>query len=495
MGAAPFTMRQGLALDQDDFKEAYVSGRLVIDCVEITFTQNDSESPRIYAARGCIQLSPERGVEARLVCPRDAADPYDPMAFFTRSDRFTPGVLLPPSHYYQLSARDVAGNWWTHPSIDLKVEDSPDVVVLSFSCDRIQTVAALEGARPHAFFVFLDELAFPENTRRTTKVESGGEIERSSTRIEGSKGWVAGMKVSYDKRKNVQGERYSEFVAVAQEGHSLPLNFQDRLLEAVRFCTATMALPVMTETVLDGLRTIELAQSRPLNDNSMVHAPISTSRPDAASDFYKLFECYFEYACANGAGKEFAPISSKLGGIFTLKGVWLDTIVLLLGVAVEAILNESKIKGVVEHEASLADDIPKLIEAISTAQVGTSLAKRAIGAVSTMSSASAADKLNALVKVGALEEDDRKAWGRLRNKAAHGSFAVDPKKMQKVLDDVFRLTTLIYKLVFLLIGYSGKYSNRAPRGWREDQFDAPTYWKALETRLADEDGGTMERGN
>ena len=114
MASTVFTMRPALSLDEEDFKNSYVSGQLLIDCVEITFTQNDSTSPRVHVARGCIQASPAHGVEARLICPRDpAADPYDPMTALLRGRGFTPGVLLPDSHYYRLSARDLAGNVWT----------------------------------------------------------------------------------------------------------------------------------------------------------------------------------------------------------------------------------------------------------------------------------------------------------------------------------------------------------------------------------------------
>lgn len=474
-----FTVRPGLTIDLDDFKNAYVGGEFLIDCVDITFTQNDSESPRIYRAKGCIQASPMDGVSSRLICPRDAALPYDPFAELKRAGDFTPGVLLPDSHYYRLSARDVAGNIWAHPAVDLQVEDGPEVVTLSFSCDRIHTQSTADGGRPYAYFVFLDELDFPENQVKTIRVESGGEFQSVSTRIDGSKGMSAGMNIVYEMRKHEPGERYSEFVANFPQGVDVPANFQDRLLEAIRFCTATMAAPVMSEWVFEGVKTIEISKAKLLNNRGIVHAPVSTSRPDTAWDFYKLFECYFLYACANAKGKDFAPLSSKLGGLFTLKGVWLDTIALLLGVAVEAILNEDRFKGIVRHETTLLGEIKRLVEHINSASVGSSLVSRVVAAVQNMGSTSAADKLHALYQSGALEDEDRKAWKRVRNKSAHGSFEVDPKQMQEVLDDVFRLTTLIYKLVFLLIGYSGAYSNRAPRGWRDDQFDADACWSVL----------------
>ncbi len=474
-----FKLRSRLNLEEDNFKNAYVGGHFLIDCVEITFTQNCLDNPRIYTAKGCIHANPLEGVSARLICQRDSAVPYDPMAVLLRFGEFTPGVLHPHSHYYQLSARDVAGNVWTHPSVDLKIQDGPEVVVLSFFCEHIRTQTSVKGARPYAYFVFLDDLAFPQNRTKTTRVESGGQLQTETTCIEDSKGQSAGMEIIYERRKNEPGERYSEFVAVASQGVAVPENFQDRLLESIRFCTATMAAPVMSESIFEGIKTIELHMSRSLNSSGIVHAPISTSRPETARDFYKLFECYFHYSCANAKGKEFASISSKLGGLFTLKGVWLETIALLLGVAVEAILNEDKFKDIAKQEARFFEEIKKLIEYINSAPIGSSLLSRVVQRIKDMMSMSAADKLRALIQSGALDDEDRKAWKRIRNKSAHGSFEVNPEKMQLVFDDIFRLTTLIYKLVFLLIGYSGAYSNRAPRGWCDDKFDARAYWKAL----------------
>ena len=476
-----FPLRQGLSITNEDFKNAYISGQFLIDCVEITLTQNDSEKPNVYISKGCIQASPKGGGCARLICSRNSAESYDPMSAFwlMRGDAFVPGVLFPDSHFYQLSARDVAGNVWTHPSVDLTVEEGLEVVVLSFCCDRIQTESTVDEARPYTYFVFLDVLEFPENTVRTTRVDSGGEFQSESTRIEDSKGTVSGMTISYKKRKNEPGEKYSEFLAVAPSSVDASANFQDRMLESIRFCTATMVVPVMSETLFKNVKTIELGKSKPLNQSGLVHAPVSTSQPETAKDFYKLFECYFLYSCVNANGKNFAPLSSKLGGLFTLKGVWLETIALLLGVAVEGILKEEKFKNLVKQESTLLSEIMRLSEHINSAPLESSLISRVVSSVQNMSSMSASDKLHALVQSGALDEEDRKAWKRIRNRSAHGSFEVNPSQMQSVLDDVFRLTTLIYKLVFLLIGYSGSYSNRAPRGWRDDQFDAHAYWGAL----------------
>lgn len=219
-------------------------------------------------------------------------------------------------------------------------------------------------------------------------------------------------------------------------------------------------------------------KARPLNNTDIVHPPVTASK--SAEDFYRLMECYFNYVCANAEDKKFAPLSSKLGGLFTLKGVWLDTVILLICVVVEAVLAEERFKCIAAQNSETVDAIGILIDAVKAAGVDEKIRSRAVTSISNLKSVSAADKLNSLTLVGAIEKEDLTNWKKRRNKAAHGTFVLDSKEIQHALDDVFRLTTLVYKLVFLLIGYSGKYSNRTARGWRDDEFEAQGYWAALE---------------
>ena len=491
MGKTPFTIKQKINLQDDDFKNAYVGGQLVIDCVEIKFTQNVSENPRIYVAKGCIYASPERGVEARLICSRDPDDEYHPLNWLRKNPKPTPGTLIPERNYFRLMAQDIAGNVWTHPSVLLKIEVKPECLVLSFSIRSIQAEFDSVNKKVYTYLVFLDDLAFPVNSRTETEVKSDGIVEKRSIVLDKSKGIVCGMKVSYDNRHNILGGKYSEFIAVAGEGVAVVKEFQNRLLESLRFCTATMASPVMSETVFNGKRVIELAKSIPLNNHAIVDTPISTSA-HAAQDFYRLFECYYLYACKSANGADFAPISNKIGGLFNLKGVWIIAVALMLSVAVEGILKEERFKDIVKNDASLNNAIHNIVQKIQLADdVTADFKNRAISAISGFSSARPLDKLKVLSKVGALEEEDWKKWQKIRNKSAHGSFDIDDKDHQSMLDDVYRLTTLLYKLVFLLIDYSGQYSDRADRTdraslrWPTKQFEASIYWQALDTPSID----------
>jgi hypothetical protein len=87
-----------------------------------------------------------------------------------------------------------------------------------------------------------------------------------------------------------------------------------------------------------------------------------------------------------------------------------------------------------------------------------------------MKSTRAVDKLQALVAAGLIDEADRAIWKKLRDSAAHGSFEIDPAQLQSLYDDVYRVSTLAYKLAFLQIGYEGKFSNRAVADWPIQHF-------------------------
>ena len=387
-------------------------------------------------------------------------------------------------------AQDIAGNVWTHPSVILDRKDEPECLVLSFSIDHIQAEFDAAGQQAFTYLVFLDELAFPVNSWTETEVKSDGIVEKSSIVLDKSKGIVCGMKVSYDNRHNILGGKYSEFIAVAGEGVAVVKEFQNRLLESLRFCTATMASPVMSETVFNGKRVIELAKSIPLNNHAIVDTPISTSA-HAAQDFYRLFECYYQYSCNATNGNKFVPLSNKLSAVFALKSVWFNFIPLMLCVAIEGILKEARFNNIVKSDASLKNSIKNIVQKIQNTEENDNFKKRAICAINGLSSSRPVDKLIVLSNAGALEPEDWKIWKNLRNKSAHGNIEINTEEYQRLLDEMHRLTTLLYKLVFLLIDYSGQYSDRADRTdraslrWPTKQFEASIYWQALDTPSID----------
>lgn len=123
------------SLTDQAFKEAFVEGRLAIDCLEIKLTRNGPGEPSSLTCTGWLQASPENGLEARLVIARGAHQPYDMFAAMHEQAELRSGKLLPPSHYFALDATDVSGNVWRNPSASVHIDHRPDAFIVTVSCD------------------------------------------------------------------------------------------------------------------------------------------------------------------------------------------------------------------------------------------------------------------------------------------------------------------------------------------------------------------------
>lgn len=467
-----------LTLADEEFKSAFVEGKFVLDCLAITLTQNGAEIPATYSSPGYFFIGPENGAESRLVCLRANDEPIDPFASLKRSLELSSGRIIPDSHYFKVEARDVHGNVWTNPAASVQIEEREYSFTLTVACDYLR--CELAGASKGAWtdIVLLEELEFPMNLLNQTQRLVRGKSSPLTFEF-GSGGEAAGLTVIYDARKGKSGAaKFSELYAEPKDpAVEPPMNFDQRLLESVRFVTATMFWPVMIETVKDGIRTLELSKARVAPRGEMIHPPLIPRGYD--QDFYNLLGSYYRYACANAAGDDIAPLSAKLGGLYSLKNVWVDTVALLVSVAVEAMLGEHVFKPIGKAEQKVIDQVDKIFDAIRAAAADEELRDRAISSMASMKSSRAVDKLYKLVEAGVLDEGDPKKWKDLRNPTAHGSLHIDPAKLQELLDNVYGSITLIYKLVFMQIGYVGKYTDFSRHGWRPRDFDSSACWAAL----------------
>lgn len=472
-------MNPNMSLADDDFKKNYVDGLLVIDCVEIKLTQNATTNPKSFSSAGYLLATPENGVEARIICVRAEGDPFDQFAAFRSMMTTKSGELFPASSYYTLEATDVQGHVWINPSVQVKIKERLASITITILCDHIRCEGKVDSGAALTHMVFVDDLEFPANVFHTAVTVVRGK-KTQEIKAGSSLGEAAGMRLAFYPRSDRAGPKYSDFFAEALEGTTVPVGFENRLLEALRFTTATMVTPVMTETILGNLRTIELRQARPPN-KGMVQPPISPRGHEEG--FFRMIGCYYAYACLNAKGEDFAPLSTKIGGLFTLKHVWLDTVALLVAVGVESVLGEAEFKKLGKPGKGLLAEVEKLFAWIKAAkEVDGTLIERALSALGSMKSTRAKDQLFALIEIGAVDNADWKAWSALRMPAAHGSFSVDPEKMQELLDAVYRLVTLIYKLVFLKIGYDGPYTDCSSPGWPMTEFSATSCNAALDAK-------------
>jgi hypothetical protein len=458
---------QRATLADEEFKRAFIDGKLVIDCLEIKLIQNVPINPVVYTSSGYLHVSPSAGIEARLISPQLV----DQMQLLMQSFETRSGEIFPESYYYTLEAKDISGNIWRNLMTQVELMPNKTCTVIGVSCDYIRCeFQEKASSATWTHMVFLDELDFPMNVFTEKHTHIRNKIQPTPRRTISS-GKAGGMVLDYH---NETGEvKHSELFAEADQGVNLPAGFQHRLLESVRFSTSTFASWVMNETVQNSIRTLELSSLRNAN-KGLIPEPLDARGHD--KDFYQLLDRYFLYSLDNAKDENFAPLSSKLGGLYPLKGVWLDTIALIVVVAVESVSSEfSEIAIPDQKLIDEVDEISDPINAIDETRVRANTKERALGSVSNMKSTRAGDRLKHLAKIGVITNGEILQWQRLRNTSAHGTLHDDPTKLQKLLSDIYGAMTLLNKLVFLRIGYDGKYSNYSKIGWPVMEFKASDF--------------------
>lgn len=302
---------QRATLTDEEFKRAFIDGKLVIDCLAIKLIQNVETNPIVYTSSGYLHVSPSSGVEARLI----SLQLVDQMKLLMESFETKSGEIFPESHYYTLEAKDISGNIWRNLMTQVKLTPNETCTVIGVSCDYLRCdFQEQASSATWTHMVFLDELDFPMNSFTEKSTHIRNKIQPTLCRTISS-GKAGGMVLNYH---NETGEvKYSELFAEADQGVNLPRGFQHRLLEAVRFSTSTFASWVMNETVQNGIRTLELSSLRSAN-KGLIPEPLDARVYE--KDFYQLLDRYFLYSADNAKEENFAPCRRNSAGYTLLKG-------------------------------------------------------------------------------------------------------------------------------------------------------------------------------
>lgn len=465
-----------ISLDDDDFKNAFLSGKLVIDCTEIKLTQHDTDHPRIYAAPGFMEVSPQDGVKIRMVCKREANDRYDPFAM--KYSEVEAGVLLSKKYFYKLEVTDVYGNLWTNEKVDIDEHHYPESISIDVACEEVATVSSIESQRASVNFIFKEDLGFPINEKESREITKGTRFSKGSYRTL-STGIISGIEIFYDPRKYDAGEKYANFSAIYEDDVKPVSHFSDRLLESIIFCIAKSVTPVMSSVCVDGEKKITLRRdAQYVSKQDFMQKPVPTKYGESEY-FYNLLECYFNHSCEDKLKKSKSSISLKMTALFSLHNLYFETRILLLGITVESLLKEALFNNIVKPNTDTVESLKKIKNHLMTLEK-SELLNRAINSITSLGSISTSDKLYCLRDIGVLSEDEIKAWKDTRHSSAHGSFNMSKKDFQEYYDKSYKLLTVIYKLIFICIGYNGKYNNYSTRGWNVADFDIDKYKAALD---------------
>jgi hypothetical protein len=381
-------------LTNNEVKRAFVDGVLTIDCVEISLIQNSTSHPIEFRGSGSLVIHPQNGIEARFVSKDIIAGLVHPFQKLLRDNEVESGQIFPDSHYFSMRAIELSGDEWVNPSVDVDYTCHSTGTVILLKCEWIRNVSPAEGKKDAVHMLFLDNVPFPLNMIEKNSITREGK-EHHSMSYKSSQGVAGGANFKYACASDTSS--YFELLATPTEDGRFPLNFEYRIVEAVRFLSVSALSFAICETVYNETRTIEISPTKPLN-KGIFPSPLEDRR-DWTDEFYKLLDCYLSYSMSKEKGEEFSYISQTMGGLYQLKGVSLDSIALLVGVTIESIV-QHEFSQLGKASESMLTDLKRITSSLNSLDIAPRTRDRVTGALGTMKSSRVGDKLYDLVKAG-----------------------------------------------------------------------------------------------
>lgn len=430
--------------------------------------QNSDEDPS-YQGPGFISFNHEENLQATLFID-DAKDPPHSLG--------EAGSILLKEHLYQIRAVSLDGSVWTSTDI-------PEIIRFRRARNGGAAIVEIELREiENKESIFPDEIkaeVSPATLQMVVaeKIEIPCNLSSQNERRVGDK-WIAGNS-TLDCAKFSSSE--IEFLILTAESYTELRaelscdveNIETRIQEALLFTLchpfhwSIMSLEYKDQGVTR-IRPVKRPWTVAINEVPLQYDKIELKD----SPVWPIFTSYFEYI-RNNDSPNWHAISRHVCFYLDGANTMLDQTMLRLGVAIEGILaDEYSHVGTDDHTLQAA--LPSLEEHLRGWKYGDNpecelAIKRRLGGIidQMKSNKNATARLNALLDCGVITKEEIGSWKKCRNSYAHGYY---PRQLpnQKDFDDIGRMTTLLHKIIFQAIGYSGKYTDYGQRGWPTHDF-------------------------
>jgi hypothetical protein len=268
----------------------------------------------------------------------------------------------------------------------------------------------------------------------------------------------------------------SGFVVDATAADALPPDFHMRIEEAFRFILARSVSWRVSINQAGNQQHFQLASAMSQAQNTKLARPINHGYYE---DSWQLVSKYLQYVLANTPSSSRNRCSYYLQNACDSSAGSLDAWAVGISVAVEGITNllsaetpTEEVKRLrIEERKRLRNLRRTVIEHISSQPGFKDLVRRLSGVLGMMRNEGPQNRLKPLVESGRVETAYIDAWSKLRNKHVHPT-NLDLQNMtnttdynQTILDMINKTTVLMYKMIFQIIGYEGKFTDYGTVGY------------------------------
>lgn len=439
---------------------------LHINCPQIVLRQNSSNSPKVYRGSGLITRINQRNLEIELsYCDDDSWSSIlkhleslgEKQGNVTVVGDKSAGIgkIVQETEYFSLSATDEQDRKWVSQKVLITNRQfSANKITLTAKLFEIQHSAYISSQEEASMRIYLSQnINIPYSNRMKT-----GE-------------YVANfLACSYNF--SIISCNENTIIKIESIDKKLPNLIETKVCEALQFITGDLVAWSSLEAYQESQISIRIRSLTKSNNQTKKRPPIRFEKLYTRKDVWELYEKYLNYIL-NYSDEELHPISGWIRRIVEARTQYLEAEMLTLSVAVESLVGMDDFKDFFKKEKtnSIKSQILLIENCMKELYLEDSFKKRLKGFMDNMNSVSATDKLKKLVDKGLVDESLTKAWKKIRNKAAHG-YILKPGELNKNLKFCNQVTVLFHHLVFILIGYKGKYTDYSEDGWIKKSFNA-----------------------
>jgi hypothetical protein len=429
-----------------DFKQR----KLRIDFIEMSLVQNKPSKEAIsYKGKGYVQQTDDDVLTFKLYANETINTDFS--ASFNLSTKIKSGKLYSEDSYFTLSGFAADGAAWKAervlPNCHWHGQHANPIVH-----GRLSSITGGELLPDPKTLVmhFFEKADLPVLIREVKFTSAGCEF-------------------------HVESGDDDSFIVRAKSDSPLPEHFATRVEEALRFVLAQSVTPraiIQPRSIMLTSATFKSAIVRLRPPIARGSAAFHDKSLDLFGAYWDLFGAYLVFVIRKTRFANWNSCTGYLHMAHEASANSLDAWAMGLGVAVEglaSLIDIEQDKAEKERRKAEKERLKKLqdfvVKQVSSRKQLRAFTERVRGLVAGLTSVRAIDRMKWLADHSGADPAHVEAWRKLRNRVVHpatrGDVDVASLDFQKMLDELHRVTVLLYHIVFHVIGYHGLYTDYA----------------------------------
>lgn len=435
----------------DDKLEDFRKGKFELDFIQISLNQLGGSEPKKFFGPGAVRQD-EHG-QISIKCHASSLPIENAVDLFNDQMNRQSGELFLDEDYYSVEARHMSHGMW---SVDRTLIDTSWSMPLNAG-----TVSAAPRSIQH-------QSTYLNTTRNELK------LIFFEQKISDWK-FLLNQERTFEIAKQVftitaSNDLDNQIVLLIKSDGQFPNAFERRLLEAMQFVLCKDLYPAISDFSNGELRSIELYAGNTRRLVSPVLSPIPINSIYYSGPLVELLGAYINHLYEFEDEGMWHSNTNFLTLARNASSMSLDAWAIGLCVAVEGLA--STIPYSVENKPA---EHKKARDGIAMwmkqEDISVNLAKRIEGFLSQLDHIRPQDRMLSLTAAGEVREADINTWKSLRNRSVHtkraGEADLEDEKIQRNIDDTYKVLSLMHMLIFQRIGYVGPFTDFGVRGWPE----------------------------